>query len=208
MDNTNQQIINEVIKIVEILFTIGGALFAIYKTNIKGYLNAKADGIKDESLKQLAKNTIDVIDKLVTTEVTNADIVLKPAIVQAISDGKVTKEELNTLKPIVIDKIKNQLTEDSQKALSSTITNLDAYLDSKVEEVLANLKIDPTSSVSKTVIPSKDEKVENVQADGTVVSDKVVEDENSASSKITVDNPENIQEIGATVNPVSSVVPQ
>ena len=205
MDNTNQQIINEVIKIVEILFTIGGALFAIYKTNIKGYLNAKADGIKDEKVRKLAKDSIDVIDKLVTTEVTNADVVLKPAIVQAISDGKVTKEELNTLKPIVIDKIKAQLAEDSQKALSSTITNLDTYLDSKVEEVLANLKINPTSVVSKTVIPVVEPK--EVKEEVAQVEENPVEVNNSASSKIVVDNPENVVEDGQNVTAIESTSP-
>lgn len=209
--NLQTQIINEGIKVFEIVLFIGGLIFTAYKTKIKDYLLKKISTIDNQDVRTLAKDTLEVVDKLITTEVTNADVNLKPAIIQAISDGKVTPDELLSLKGVVKEKVLTQLSKDSKDALSSTITNLDTYLDSVVETVLANLKLDPTSPVSKTVISvtePKEAKEEVVQAEETVVSDKVITDESSASSKITVDNPENVQEIGATVNPVSSVVPQ
>jgi len=191
------QIINEGIKVLEIILFIGGLVFTAYKTKIKEYLLTKISNINNQNIRTLAKDTLEVVDKLITTEVTNADVVLKPAIIQAISDGKVTTDELTSLKGVVKDKVLTQLSKDSKDALSSTITNLDTYLDSSVETILANLKLDPTSVVSKTVISTTE-----------VSKEKSIEVENSASSKIVVDNPENTQEIGATVNPVSSVVPQ
>ena len=203
---TQQQIINEGIKVLEIVLFIGGLVFTAYKTKIKEYLMTKISSIDNQNVRTLAKDTLEVIDKLITTEVTNADLVLKPVIIQAISDGRVTTDELTSLKGVVKEKVLTQLSKGSKDALSSTITNLDAYLDSSVETILASLKIDPTSVVSKTIIPVEDTK--EVKEEAIVTEDKAIEVDNSASSKIVVDNPENIQEIGTTVNPTSSVIPQ
>jgi hypothetical protein len=151
--NIQQQLITEGIKIFEIILGFGGLALATYHTKIRKYLDTKTEAIDNENVRTLAKETIDVIDKLVTNEVTNADITLKPAIIQAISDGKVTTDELTNLKETVKDKVLTQLTEDSKNAVSTTISNLDTYLDSTVETILGQLKLDPTSPVSKTIIP-------------------------------------------------------
>lgn len=180
--NIQQQLITEGIKIFEILLGIGGVVLATYHTKIRKYLDKKTDAIDNEDVRKLAKETIDVIDKLVTNEVTNADIILKPAIIQAISDGRVTADELTSLKGIVKDKVLQQLSHDSKNAVSTTIANLDTYLDSTVETILGQLKLDPTSPVSKTIIPE----VTNEVVDST-------EDNKSINSDLpnqTPDNPE------------------
>jgi hypothetical protein len=180
--NIQQQLITEGIKIFEILLGIGGVVLATYHTKIRGYLYKKTNAIDNEDVRKFAKETIDVIDKLVTNEVTNADIILKPAIIQAISDGKVTANELISLKGIVKDKVLQQLTDDSKNAVSTTIANLDTYLDSTVETILGQLKLDPTSPVSKTVIPEV----------ATEVVDNTEESKNTNSDlpNQTPDNPE------------------
>lgn len=49
---------------------------------------------------------------------------------------------------------------------------------------------------------------EKVKTESSTTSINSTVTQNSASSKITVDNPENVQEIGVVVNPISASTPQ
>lgn len=153
--NTNlpNQIINELIIIAGIMAPLLTALKALWKSKLKELAEAKISSIKNDDLRQAAQAAYDTVKDLVPQEITNAEVTLKPAILQAIADGKVTKDELCKLNGIVKDKVLSQLTDDAKKALETKIPNVNSYLESKVETVLSKLKLDPTSVVSKTVIP-------------------------------------------------------
>jgi len=124
-----------------------GVLFA--------YLKTKTALIKDEKVRKIVDSTLDAVDKLVIKNITNADVNLKPIILQSIADGKVTPDEINSLLDVVKNNILRQLSEDSIKVLNNSLGDVDSYLESTIEDKLATLKIDPTSAVSKTILPEK-----------------------------------------------------
>jgi len=119
------------------------------------YLKTKTALIKDEKVRKIVDSTLDAVDKLVIKNITNADVNLKPIILQSIADGKVTPDEINSLLDVVKNNILRQLSEDSIKVLNNSLGDVDSYLESTIEDKLATLKIDPTSAVSKTILPEK-----------------------------------------------------
>ncbi|ALB46199.1 hypothetical protein [Clostridium beijerinckii] len=156
--NLQNQIINELIIIGGILAPLLTALRAMWKkSKLNELAESKIKSIKNEDLRNAAQAAYDTLQDFIPQEITNAEIALKPAILQAIADGKVTKDELCKLNGIVKDKVLSQLTDDAKKALEAKIPDINSYLTSKVETVLSKLKLDPTSVVSKTVIPEPSE---------------------------------------------------
>jgi hypothetical protein len=152
-ENLQNQIINELIIIAGIMSPLMVALKKLWKSKLKEYFSTKINSISNEDLRNAAQAAYDTLKDLIPQEITNAEITLKPAILQAIADGKVDKNELCTLNGIVKDKVLSQLTEDAKNALKSKIPDINSYLKSRIEDVLSALKLDPTSVVSKTVIP-------------------------------------------------------
>lgn len=156
--NLQNQIINELIIIGGILAPLLTALRAMWKkSKLNELAESKIKSIKNKDLRNAAQAAYDTLQDLIPQEITNAEIALKPAILQAIADGKVTKDELCKLNGIVKDKVLLQLTDDAKKALEAKIPDINSYLTSKVETVLSKLKLDPSSVVSKTVIPESSE---------------------------------------------------
>lgn len=166
--NLQTQLVGEIGTLITIVTPLLCAIYALYKAKIKDYFEAKIATINNADARALAQSTLDHVDNLVTKEVTNADVTLKPAILSAIADGKVSADELTTLKTIVKENVLKQLTEDSKTTLFSTVADVDTYLNSTVETILANLKLDPTSAVSKTVLSS-------ISSDTTATNIKNVE---------------------------------
>lgn len=119
------------------------------------YLKTKTSLIKDEKVRKIVDSTLDAVDKLVIKNITNADVNLKPIILQSIADGKVTPDEINSLLNIVKNNTLRQLSDDSIKVLNDSLGDVDSYLESTIEDKLATLKLDPTSAVSKTILPEK-----------------------------------------------------
>jgi hypothetical protein len=132
------------------------ALFALLlKYALKGlnYLESKDMLIKDTAARKIFDTAIEDMKGLIKTNITSAETTLKPAILQAIADGKVDKSELSSLATLVNNNVLKQLGTDSLAILNKNLGDLNSYLPSKTEEILAELKADPTSVVSKTVIP-------------------------------------------------------
>lgn len=147
------QIIGEIGTIITILTPLLGVIIAIFKLKINTLIESKINLIKDEKLRKLAQGAVTILEDLVTKEITNADLTLKPIIIQKIANGEMSKKDIDGIKDIVKDNVVKQLTEDSKIALSNVTQDFNQYLDSYVESRLGELKIDPASPVSKTVIP-------------------------------------------------------
>lgn len=176
MDNQQiQTITGEICTLITILSPLALALFGAYKANIHKYVQAKIDTIDDDNLRKVATDTLDRVDKIATNVITNIDVNMKPAIIEDIKKGSMTREDLMNLKSIAKDNILNQMTTDSRIALGNTVGDMNSYLETLIEAKLAQLKIDSTSPVSKTEInmPTKEEldaidlqnKLTQVQAD-------------------------------------------
>jgi hypothetical protein len=100
--NTQTQIINILGNFITIalpslavLYKLGKGIYTIYHDKAKEYMDTKINSIKNEDLRKAVKNAEDTLDKLITKEITNADVVLKPEILSAISKGTMTTDDIN-----------------------------------------------------------------------------------------------------------------
>jgi predicted nucleic acid-binding Zn-ribbon protein len=164
--NTQTQIINIlgnfitiVLPSLGVLYKLGKGLYTIYHDKAKEYMDTKINSIKNEDLRKAVKSAEDTLDKLITKEITNADVVLKPEILSAISKGTMTTDDINNLKNIVRDNVLKQIPNDCQEVIPSLTNDLNMYLNSAVETILGELKLDPNSPVTKTVIPEVSQEV-------------------------------------------------
>lgn len=224
MDNqTLQQITGEIATLVTILSPLALAFFGAYKANIHKYFQAKIDTIDDDRLRKVATDTLDRVDKIATNVITNIDVNMKPAIIEDIKKGSMTRDDLVNLKSIAKDNILKQMTKDSRIALGDTVGDMNSYLETLIEAKLAELKIDTTSPVSKTEInmPTKEEldaidlqnKLTQVQADkdnltqqlSQVSNDKVnVEQANSQLSQQNAQLTNQVQDLQTQIQQLSN----
>jgi|GEM_PF-3804744 hypothetical protein len=151
-----------------------GALIAI------DYARTKASLIKDEKSRKLFTNALDDAERLIKTNIASAETTLKPKILAAIADGKVDKSELSSLATVVNENVLKQLGTQSVDVLNKNLGDTNSYLQNWSEDILAKLKNDPSSIVSKTIIPDvsttaevvKEQSVlEEVKSDDSVVAD-------------------------------------
>lgn len=182
--NLSNQIVNELIIIAGIMAPLLTALKALWKSKLKELAETKISCIKNEDLRKAAQEAYDIVKDLIPQEITNAEVKLKPAILQTIADGKVTKDELCKLNGIVRDKVLSQLTDDAKKALESKIPNVNSYLESNIETVLSKLKLDPTSVVSKTVIPEASTVSSEIQTVSLEDYQKVLDEKSQLKSQL------------------------
>lgn len=151
MEILNQDLQNQLIGLLQVL--IGGVLSigSIYAVIlINKYTNIakeKLQSIKDENAKHKLEVACERLNSLLVTNITNTENSLKQELLNASADGKLTKEELLSLKESVVDKTLKQLGPDTTELLTNEVSDIRDYTETKLEEVLANLKLDPNSSV-------------------------------------------------------------
>lgn len=151
-----EQIQEQLIQLIMIL--VGGALTiaTIYATIlVNKYIDIakeKAQQIKDENAKKKVEDALERVNSLLVTNITNAEVTLKQEILNGLSDGTFSKEDFTSLKESVVNNVLTQLGNDSTELLNSELGDLNSFVSSKLEEVLADLKEDPNSIVKHTTI--------------------------------------------------------
>lgn len=146
-----EQIQNQLIGLFTIV--IGGALTiaSIYATiYINKYIEIakeKSQAIKDENAQKKINLALERVNELLVTNITSANETLKKELIEGIKDGNLSKEDFASLKESVINKVLVQLGGNSKELLSTEIGDLNDFLSSKLEEKLANLKLDENSRV-------------------------------------------------------------
>lgn len=146
----NMEILNETLVNTLTTVVIGGLTILI--VGAFNYLKVKKDLIKNEDVRNIVSNTLNSIESLIKTNITNVEQVSKPIIVQAIKDGKVDKTELTKLSSEVKEKVLAQMSDDTLNILNKNIKDTDSFLSSKIEEILAQMKDDMTSNIVKHTI--------------------------------------------------------
>lgn len=152
MENIQEQVIN----LLQII--IGGAISVacVYTTAFISQqievAKEKVKSIQDENARKIVDNALTKIDDVISTNIISAENTLKPQILSAISDGKVEKEELNSLAISVKENVLNQLSDGTLKAINGTIADINGYVENRIESVLADLKSDFGSQVKHTEI--------------------------------------------------------
>jgi chromosome segregation ATPase len=160
MDNTTyQQIIGEIGTLISIFAPLLTAYKLALAFGFDKYIESKINLIKDDNLRKVAENIKTRVENLTVDTITMLEAVEKPIIVQGIKDGSMTRNDLVGLKSKAIETIKNQLTTQGQTDLQNSVGDVNTYIDTLIEAKLADLKVDSTSSVSKTEIamPTKEE---------------------------------------------------
>ena len=151
-----EQIQEQLIQLIMIL--VGGALTiaTIYATIlVNKYIDIakeKAQQIKDENAKKKVEDALERVNSLLVTNITNAEVTLKQEILNGLSDGTFSKEDFTSLKESVVNNVLTKLGNDSTELLNSELGDLNSFVSSKLEEVLADLKEDPNSIVKHTTI--------------------------------------------------------
>lgn len=112
---------------------------AVYFNNLKVKIQAETNKIQNEETKKLVNNALDRLNDLVITNVQSAQETLVKTIKEESKDGY-SKEDLLAVKDVVKNNILVQLSQDSKDLLASEISDLDSYVDSKIEVILAEIK--------------------------------------------------------------------
>ena len=159
MEQLQGQAIQTLQIVLGAVISILGALAIVYLKKGFEYLTTKTTLIKDEGSRKILDSTLEALDALLVTNITSAENTLKPIILQSIADGKVTTDELESLKITVMNNTLKQLGDEATKLLNNSLGDTNSYLENRIEAILADLKIDETSSVSKTVIETKTEEI-------------------------------------------------
>lgn len=157
MNNLQEQVNNLLTIVIGGALSVASIYATIYINKAIEVAKAKAEQIKDEKAKKIVDDTIDRTASLIKTNIVALENTTKVELIKDIQDGKIDKSELSTLATKVQENVINQLGEQSVDILNQSLGDVNGYLASKIEETLADLKIDATSSVSKTVIETKTE---------------------------------------------------
>ena len=112
---------------------------AVYFNNLKVKIQAETNKIQNEETKKLVNNALDRLNDLVITNVQSAQETLVKTIKEESKDGY-SKEDLLAVKDVVKNNILVQLSQDSKDLLASEISDLDLYVDNKIEVILAEIK--------------------------------------------------------------------
>lgn len=152
MEQLQTQLLGLVQIIIGGIISVAGAYATIYIKKAIDIAKAKAETIQDEQAKSLIETTLDKVDDLIKTNIISVENTMKPAILQAIADGKVDKTELNTLAKTVKENVLAQLSTDYTEVFNSSLNDSNSYLENRIEKILAELKSADGTEVNKTII--------------------------------------------------------
>ena len=154
MDNQLQtQLTNLAVTVLGGALSILSIYASIYVKKLVDLAKQKAEQIQDVQAKQIVDNTLDKTNELIKTGIEALENTTKKDIIADIQNGKVDKTALLQLKEDVQNDVLKQLGDNGINVLNGAISDVDKYISDKIEATLGQLKLDPNSSVQKTVIP-------------------------------------------------------
>ena len=136
---------NTVIQLLGIV--IGGilAIAAAYATLFVAKATQKAkveiEKLNDERQRKIVNATLNKVDELLRTNIIALENTAKKDMLALIDDGKIEKDELKKLAQDVKINVLNQLGEDSLAILNDTLGDVNGYLEARIEEKLAEIKV-------------------------------------------------------------------
>lgn len=173
-----QQTIGAIISTLQILIPLGGAFYAFYKGKGVEFVETKINTIQDTKTKDLVQCAFDRVDELLTDGITSAENTVKQDLIKQISEGKVSKDSLKQIGVDVVSNVISQLNDKTINALKEEISDVESYVNNRLETKLANLKLDTTSSVSKTTVQEPTQPV----VDTTELENQLVQANNDKDS--------------------------
>lgn len=127
---------------IAVAFISGLSVVAIaYLKVLRDKALAAVNQINNNTTSQILNEAINKAYMLVSSVVTSLEQEEKQAILDAIADGEVTKDELNKLKSIAIDKVVNQLGTESVNILADAFGDITEYIGDLVSSKVFELKL-------------------------------------------------------------------
>lgn len=145
--------LNEILQtLVAGVVSLAGILTTIYVNKAIELAKLKAQAIKDEQAKKILTNALNNVDELICTNIVAVENTLKPQILEAIKDGKIDKSELNNLSLVVKENVINQMGQQTNVVINEALSDVNSYLESRIEKILADLKNSDSNAVNYTTI--------------------------------------------------------
>lgn len=126
--------------IVIAIIGLAGTAAVAYLNVLKQKALTAIQGMEDSKLKQSLDDAVSKAADLVESVVTSLEQEEKQEILEAMADGKVTKDELYKLKDKAVSKVTSQLGAGSVKILEEAFGNITEYIGDLVSKQVYTLK--------------------------------------------------------------------
>ena len=127
-----------------------GALVSYYLVKATTRIKEETKTIKDKATRELINKTLDNLTNLINVNVTSASETIVKELKASTLDGTLTKEDGKLILSNVKDKVLTQLSDSGKEVLSTTISDLDSYIESAIETALKQIKAQAITAVTDT----------------------------------------------------------
>ena len=145
-----------------------GALVSYYLVKASARIKEETKTIQNKATKELVDRTLDNLTNLINVNVTSASETIVKELKASTLDGTLTKEDGKLILNNVKDKVLTQLSDSGKKVLSTTISDLEGYIESAIETSLKEIKAQSTNNVT----------IDTVIEDTKVIDTTVTESDN------------------------------
>lgn len=136
----NDFVMEWLIKILTVVLTLLGTYITMYYKKLIALSIKKVESIESENERTLIKGAIDNLDKLILQSVTSLNETMVKGLKEANEDGKLTMEDINTIKNSIHLLVNSQITDATKEAVNKQLNDIDAYIEHQSELALLILK--------------------------------------------------------------------
>ena len=130
-----------------------GALVSYYLVKATTRIKEETKTIKDKATRDLLDKTLDNLTNLINVNVTSASETIVKELKASTLDGKLTKEDGKLILSNVKGKVLTQLSDSGKEVLSTTISDLEGYIESSIETALKQIKVQtPTTIINDNTV--------------------------------------------------------
>ena len=123
------------------ILAIASAYMTLFVAKATQKAKAETEKLNDERQRKIINATLNKVDELLKTNIIALENTVKKDMLALIDDGKIEKDELKKLAQDVKINVLNQLGEDSLAILNDTLGDVNGYLEVRIEEKLAEIKV-------------------------------------------------------------------
>ena len=136
----NTILINFLNAILPSFIILLGALVSYSLVKVTARIKAETKTIQDKATRDLLDKTLDNLTNLVNVNVTSAGETIVKELKASTIDGKLDKSDAENILSIVKGRVLTQLSDSGKQVLSTTISDLDGYIESAIETALKQIK--------------------------------------------------------------------
>ena len=140
----NTILINTLTGIGIALIGLVGSYFTYYIKKASENVKAQTKTIQDKATRDLLDKTLDTLSHLVNVNVISASETIVKELKASTLDGTLSKDDAKNILEIVKGKVITQLSDSGKEALSTTISDLEGYIESSIETALKQIKAQTT----------------------------------------------------------------